>query len=67
SHKEAIALRKKSFPHFIELSMIYAKDHATAIDAQNIDDIIEEVATKEREEVDMRDDCFGMDPLDEGR
>ncbi|GAB4859781.1 hypothetical protein Ancab_011261 [Ancistrocladus abbreviatus] len=36
-------------------------------DAQSIDDIIEEVAAQEHEEVDMRDDCFGMDPLDKGR
>ncbi|GAB4826223.1 hypothetical protein Ancab_009088 [Ancistrocladus abbreviatus] len=50
-----------------ELSMIYAKDRATGADAQSIDDIIEEVAAQEREEVDMRDDCFGMDPLDDGR
>ncbi|GAB4850370.1 hypothetical protein Ancab_029674 [Ancistrocladus abbreviatus] len=50
-----------------ELSMIYAKDRATRADAQRIDDITEEVAAQEREEVDMRDDCFGMDPLDEGR
>ncbi|GAB4837599.1 hypothetical protein Ancab_002447 [Ancistrocladus abbreviatus] len=67
AHKEAAALRKKSFPHFIELSMIYAKDCAIGADAQSIDDIIEEVAAQEHEEVDMRDDYFGMDPFDEGR
>ncbi|GAB4845982.1 hypothetical protein Ancab_024986 [Ancistrocladus abbreviatus] len=50
AHKEAIALIKKLVLHFIELSMIYAKDHATTVDAQNIDDIIEEVAIEEHEE-----------------
>ncbi|GAB4846246.1 hypothetical protein Ancab_025245 [Ancistrocladus abbreviatus] len=67
AHKEATALRKKSFPHFIELSMIYSKDCAIGADAQSIDDIIEEIVAEECEEVDTRDDCFGMDPLDKGR
>ncbi|GAB4853166.1 hypothetical protein Ancab_017351 [Ancistrocladus abbreviatus] len=47
--------------------IVYGQHLATGADAQSTDDIIEEVAAQECEEVDMRDDCFGMDPLDKGR
>ncbi|GAB4852130.1 hypothetical protein Ancab_016320 [Ancistrocladus abbreviatus] len=47
--------------------MIYAKDLATGANVQSMDDIIEEATAQEYEEVDTRNDSFGMDPLDQGR
>ncbi|WRX26280.1 Myb/SANT-like domain - like 10 [Theobroma cacao] len=43
SHKEATPFRRKSFPFFNELSIIYARDRATGKDAQTAADILEEM------------------------
>ncbi|XP_017970223.1 PREDICTED: uncharacterized protein At2g29880 isoform X2 [Theobroma cacao] len=43
SHKEAAPFRRKSFPFFNELSIIYARDRATGKDAQTAADILEEM------------------------
>ncbi|XP_007036788.2 PREDICTED: uncharacterized protein At2g29880 [Theobroma cacao] len=43
SHKEAAPFRRKSFPFFNELSIIYARDRATGKDAQTAVDILEEM------------------------
>ncbi|XP_031389451.1 uncharacterized protein LOC116202076 isoform X2 [Punica granatum] len=43
SHKEAAPFRQRSFPHFEELSMIYAKDRATGKDVQSVKDILQEL------------------------
>ncbi|OWM74763.1 hypothetical protein CDL15_Pgr004530 [Punica granatum] len=43
THKEAAPFRQRSFPHFEELSMIYANDRATGKDAQAVEDILQEL------------------------
>ncbi|MBA0759300.1 hypothetical protein Gotri_022208, partial [Gossypium trilobum] len=43
SHKEAGQFRHCSFPHYDQLTIIYAKDRATRKDAQIAADVIEEV------------------------
>ncbi|OWM83325.1 hypothetical protein CDL15_Pgr012806 [Punica granatum] len=43
THKEAAPFRMRSFPHFEELSMIYANDQATGKDAQAVEDILQEL------------------------
>ncbi|XP_031374651.1 uncharacterized protein LOC116189224 [Punica granatum] len=43
THKEAAPFRLRSFPHFEELSMIYAKDRATGKDVQAVEDILQEL------------------------
>ncbi|PKI48020.1 hypothetical protein CRG98_031613 [Punica granatum] len=42
THKEAAPFRLKSFSHFEELSIIYAKDRAIGKDAQAVEDILKE-------------------------
>ncbi|GAB4843111.1 hypothetical protein Ancab_013087 [Ancistrocladus abbreviatus] len=46
-HKEAIPFRKKTFPHFTDLCLIYAKDRATGVNAQTVDDVVEEIQQEE--------------------
>ncbi|OWM83635.1 hypothetical protein CDL15_Pgr004064 [Punica granatum] len=43
THKEAAPFKLRSFPHFEELSMIYAKGRATGKDAQAVEDILQEL------------------------
>ncbi|XP_017976784.1 PREDICTED: uncharacterized protein At2g29880-like [Theobroma cacao] len=43
SHKEVAPFRRKSFPFFNELSLIYARDRAIGKDAQTAIDILEEM------------------------
>ncbi|OWM84084.1 hypothetical protein CDL15_Pgr009331 [Punica granatum] len=43
SHKEAAAFRFKAFPHFEDLTLIYAKDRATGRHARAVKDILQEM------------------------
>ncbi|GAB4842761.1 hypothetical protein Ancab_012736 [Ancistrocladus abbreviatus] len=46
-HKEAILFQKKTFPLFIDLCLIFAKDRATRANAQIDDDVVEEIQQEE--------------------
>ncbi|KAL4619798.1 hypothetical protein ACB092_06G106300 [Castanea dentata] len=52
SHKEATACRNKSFPHYEDLCIVYAKDHATGKDAQAPADVEELEAEKNDDKLD---------------
>ncbi|KAK4591755.1 hypothetical protein RGQ29_016269 [Quercus rubra] len=58
SHKGAIACRNKSFPHYEDLCIVYAKDHAIGKDAQAPVDVVEEL------EVEKNDDKLDDVPED---
>ncbi|XP_030941092.1 uncharacterized protein At2g29880-like [Quercus lobata] len=50
SHKGAIACRNKSFPHYEDLCIVYAKDHATGKDAQAPADVVEELEAEKNDD-----------------
>nr|POF20883.1 hypothetical protein CFP56_42750 [Quercus suber] len=58
SHKGAAACRNKSFPHYEDLCIVYAKDHATGKEAQAPADVVEEL------EVEKNDDKLDDIPED---
>ncbi|GAB4844018.1 hypothetical protein Ancab_013982 [Ancistrocladus abbreviatus] len=64
-HKEAAPFRKKSLPYFIDLCLIYVKDHATGANAQTIDDIIEEIQDEEANHQESINEEIGLE-LEEG-
>ncbi|XP_075653486.1 uncharacterized protein LOC142623890 [Castanea sativa] len=50
SHKGAAACRNKSFPHYEDLCIVYAKDHATGKDAQAPADVVEELEVEKNDD-----------------
>nr|POF25351.1 uncharacterized protein CFP56_32593 [Quercus suber] len=52
SHKGATACRNKSFPHYEDLCIVYAKDHATGKDSQALADVEELEVEKNDDKLD---------------
>ncbi|KAF3962011.1 hypothetical protein CMV_013430 [Castanea mollissima] len=50
SHKGAAACRNKSFPHYEDLCIVYAKYHATGKDAQAPADVVEELEAEKNDD-----------------
>lgn len=65
SHPKAQGLYKKPFPHFDDLALVYGKDRATGIDAEDPGDAFEAI-DKETEDVSFMGDDANMDeaPVD---
>ncbi|GAB4853759.1 hypothetical protein Ancab_017952 [Ancistrocladus abbreviatus] len=64
-HREAAPFRKKSFPYFTDLCLIYAKDRATGANAQTVDDIVEEIQDEEASHQESINEEIGLE-LEEG-
>ncbi|GAB4829296.1 hypothetical protein Ancab_018964 [Ancistrocladus abbreviatus] len=65
-HREAIPFRKKAFPHFIDLCLIYAKDRATGVNAQTVDDVFEEIQQEEANQQESINEEIGPESREEG-
>ncbi|KAK4558151.1 hypothetical protein RGQ29_007779 [Quercus rubra] len=50
SHKRVTTCRKKSFPHYEDLCIVYAKDHAIGKDSQAPIDVVEELEAEKNDD-----------------